>query len=310
MVEWLETLKWPSWVVYIAPEGAMYSPETRRAYGSYVSSYRAPASQVWWTSYPTWTACIMGLGGLFHPSGVIGCQALFASMGVAFFIMAGILAWRRPLRSVVGNHLGVAAKIILGLVLFCLTASLTDPSGGSAAVIVLGFIMTAVTIIRVVHAIVCMYFDHRMAKDEVALTTVWSHVPGESKKTTHAFSIDGADLGDEASRRDVNEEPLLEMEGVSPSKHADPTSTSHTKRKQPKVDALLVDDDADSDPLQLKSNSNDTATVSSDQDDDANEAPQNTIQNDESIGSSSLHESSSPSSSSTISLGSTDDDML
>ena len=83
---------WPAWAARMVPSGAMFSVETRRAYGAYVSAYRAAATQAWWTSHPTWTGSIVGIGGLFHPTSVGECEALFGAMGVVMILIGGFVA--------------------------------------------------------------------------------------------------------------------------------------------------------------------------------------------------------------------------
>jgi uncharacterized membrane protein YozB (DUF420 family) len=218
MAEWLATKKWPSWIVHVVPQGAMYAPETRRAYGSYVSAYRAPASQVWWTSYPTWTSIIIGIGGLFHPETIPQCQALFITLGLLFLAVAAVCIWRAPLRSTTATYLNAIAKALTALILFCLAASVS-PNGtkhASNAVFAFGIIQTAVTIIRILHSLLCSYFDKKMAKDLVPLSTTWTHVLGDNKKSTTRFAtLDGLDLGDEASAREAGGDALLEMEDLT-----------------------------------------------------------------------------------------------
>ena len=213
---------WPSWVLaYCMPDGAVFSHSTRQAYGSYISSYRAPAPQVWWTSYPTWTACIIGIGGLAHPTTVLGCQALFAVMGMVLVVIAGVVVWRRPFRSIAGAVLDAISKLLLAGVLFCFVGSLSSPSPSSAdaiqtAILVLGLTLMVFTLLRAIHACVCIYFDWRLlsstspstSSDQqqgmLTLSLVWYHIPGESKKSTRTFTVaeDDSRLNDAASVRD------------------------------------------------------------------------------------------------------------
>ena len=239
MSEWLAVKKWPTWVVYFLPQGAMYSPETRKAFGSYVSSYRAPAKEVWWTSYPTWTSSVIALGGLFHPNTIPECQALFLVMGLIFLGIGALCAWRAPLRSSAAVHLNATAKVLTAIILFCLAAAVSESGSlrASNAFIVFGIIQTAVTIIRILHSLASTYFDNKMAKDNIPLSTTWTHVLGDGKKSTMQFTnLDGMDLADEAASRDTAGDALLELEDLTERDMADPTATAAKAGKNAPAD--------------------------------------------------------------------------
>ena len=195
----------PRAAIKCMPEGAMYSPETRRAYGVYIS-FRAPATQVWWTSFPAWTASVIGVGGLLHPSSVAGCQILFAVMGFVLIVIAAAVMWWRPHRSHAASILDGVSKAILAGVLFAMVATLDPTTALSAqeAIRALGITLMALTLARLVLACACFIFDYNMVSDEVPLKTVWSHIPDEDKRMTHTFER-MEDVEDVAAQRDTTD---------------------------------------------------------------------------------------------------------
>ena len=196
----------------------MYSLETRRAYGGYVSGYQADAREAWWTSMPVWTGCVIGVGGLFHPTGVPGCQALFVCMGAAMVGMGCLVAWRRPLRSTPGVWFDAASRVCFGAIMFCMAAALVD--GGTARepveVVVYALVVVQLVLValRVVHLCVCWYVDAQIAGSSLPLETVWTHIPGRDKKVTQRFLAEDSEvlleLSDVAKDRD-NEGDVAEM---------------------------------------------------------------------------------------------------
>jgi hypothetical protein len=261
------SVNWPKWVLrWVMPSGAVYSTDTQQAYGAYINSYRAPATQIWWTSHPTWTASIIGLGGLAHPTTAIGCQALFVVMGVLFLLLAAVVIWQRPFRSATTSLLDGGSKILLSCVLFCFAGSLSPSSTSNImvemGVLTLGVMLMVVTIIRAVHAAVCMYFDWRMSRDQVPLSLVWNHIPGEIKKSSRTFTtVDEDRLGDVASMRDSNiveqdevasfksegkdEELVVEMLGKDTAELTDMSSSSSSisltnKRSKEELSSLSI----------------------------------------------------------------------
>ena len=197
MAEWLAGRKLPTWVAHIVPRGAIFSSEMRRAYGSYVSAFRADAREVWWTSMPAWTGSVVGIGGLFHPTTVPQCQALFVSMGLVVLALAAVVAWRVPLRSDMGSWLDAASRACLGAIMICMAAALVNmdvaSSSASAAVFVTSIIQMALVAVRIAHRVLSWYVDSRMAAELVVLETVWTHIPGRSRKVTRQFTTDDSE---------------------------------------------------------------------------------------------------------------------
>eukprot|EP00658_Telonema_sp_P-2_P046872 TRINITY_DN3521_c0_g1_i8.p1 TRINITY_DN3521_c0_g1~~TRINITY_DN3521_c0_g1_i8.p1 ORF type:complete len:665 (-),score=70.45 TRINITY_DN3521_c0_g1_i8:315-2309(-) len=214
--EWASS--WPRWIRVLMPGGAVYSTETRAAYGYYVSAYRAPATQVWWTSYPTWTSIIIGLGGLFHPETIPKCQAVFGMMGGALLVVAVVVAASRPFRSVPASLMDAAAKVLLAGVVFAMVVGLSFSSSSSKsaansaekaqfAVVILGILLMVLTLVRIIHALVCLYFDWYVERDQIPLTTVWSHIPpGTSSSTSRTFAASEDLKEEEAAHRDTSPE--------------------------------------------------------------------------------------------------------
>ena len=93
------------------------------------------------------------------------------------------------------------SKALLGCVLFCMAASVGGSEGAQTGVVVFALTLAAVTCVRLAHALVCVYYDWCVEHDQVPLSAVWSHVPGELRKTTRVFAT-VEDLKDVASQRD------------------------------------------------------------------------------------------------------------
>lgn len=262
--EWLVERKWPTWVRHIVPQGVMFSPETRRAYGGYVSSYRAPAKQVWWTSYPVWVSAIVGVGGLFHPTTIPGCQALLCSMGLALLAIAALTLRCMPHRSTASSVLASTAKIILALFAFALAVAAGGSTTAVSVSVAIGWLQVAVTIVRIAHTILCTAFDRRMVLEAVMITPVWTHVTGRAVKASHRFQFngDGEELTgvvaeDDDCSVEKDEALLLENNGMivedddivlpvpsgsqSTGSHSTPSTPSSTQSEMGEVD----DDDLD-----------------------------------------------------------------
>lgn len=196
--EWLLQRRLPPWTLKIVPLGAIFSKETRQAYGGYISAFRAPPKQVWWNSMITWTSLVFFVGGLVHPMTVPGCQALFASMGILLVMMGMFILRSAPLRSHAAGWLDAASRFALAGILFSAAAALV--SGGPTPAVTLtvnlalAVVLVVLTATRVAHHALCYYFDMIMLADEVALVTLWTHIPGATRKVTHQFSADGDGL--------------------------------------------------------------------------------------------------------------------
>eukprot|EP00658_Telonema_sp_P-2_P064855 TRINITY_DN5423_c0_g1_i1.p1 TRINITY_DN5423_c0_g1~~TRINITY_DN5423_c0_g1_i1.p1 ORF type:complete len:228 (+),score=42.27 TRINITY_DN5423_c0_g1_i1:167-850(+) len=109
------------------------------------------------------------------------------------------------LRSLVGSEmcirdsswLDAASRACLGAIMLCMAAALVDmdvaSSSASAAVFIASLIQIALVIVRVAHRILCWYVDSRMATELVLLETVWTHIPGRSRKVTRQFMTDDSE---------------------------------------------------------------------------------------------------------------------
>ena len=94
--EWLLSKGLPAWALRVLPEGAIFSLETRQAYGPPVNDLRSPPKQIVWTSLGTWTSLVFLVAGLFHPNQIPQCQALLACIGIVFIAIAAALLILRP----------------------------------------------------------------------------------------------------------------------------------------------------------------------------------------------------------------------
>ena len=69
-----------------------------------------------------------------------------------------------------------------------------------------------ITVLRVLHHALCLYFDLQMERDSVALEIVWTHVTGGTKKKTQRFATMDDDLLGIAGSRDDEGGDLVIME--------------------------------------------------------------------------------------------------
>ena len=74
----------------------------------------------------------------------------------------------------------------------------------SASAAAFGFVVVlmCVAVLRVLHQVLCVYFDHQMESASVPLETVWTHVTGGTRKTTYRFDTTDDSLRDLAGNRD------------------------------------------------------------------------------------------------------------
>lgn len=198
MAEWMVERGLPQWAARVMPMGAIYSDATRKAYGGYVGRYRAPPNQIWWNGMQTWTPLVFFVGGLFHPNTVPGCQALFVSMGLVELITGTLVVVCAPLLSDAGGWLDASSRVALGGVMFAMAGTLVEggpvQQGASRAALILAYVLIALTVLRVVHFVLCWYVHRRISLDGVLLSTVWTHIPGERKTVSQKFATDGNGL--------------------------------------------------------------------------------------------------------------------
>ena len=152
---WLGTVRAPLFLVYVIPRGAVFSEATRAAYGGYVGMIRAVPTQVLWTGMCMWTPVIVFVGGMFHPTTVLGCQVLYSCMGLVLVCMGiSVIAWA-PLRSDTGGVLHGASRIVLGGVMFAMAGALVNNNAAkdaaSTAVFVLSIVLMVVVVCGAVH---------------------------------------------------------------------------------------------------------------------------------------------------------------
>ena len=140
------------------------------------------------------------------------------------------------------------SKALLGCVLFCMAASVGGSEGAQTSVVVFALTLAAVTCVRLAHALVCVYYDWRVEHDQVPLSAVWSHVPGELRKTTRSFAT-VEDLKDVASQRDEDGDVDSVLGEVAPahpstseleldmlSSSSDPTQSNESASTSPEND--------------------------------------------------------------------------
>ena len=188
--QWLTSRNLPQFLAHVLPQGAIFSTETRTAYGRCVSGIRAPAGQVWWTSLPTWVGTVFLVAGLFHPSSVPLCQALLICVGVVLVGMAVAILRYRPHRSTLDAILVSISTVCLGAVAFTMSAALSTKSSSSTSTVVLAFAvaMGLVALLRLSIMLLTFWFDAKMQAESVTLSTGWTHVPHDSHKVTHQFT--------------------------------------------------------------------------------------------------------------------------
>jgi hypothetical protein len=271
--EWLTGKGWSSWAVWVLPRGAIFSVETRQAYGRYVSAYRAPPRQLFWTSLPTWTPLVFLCAGLFHPTTVPGCQALFVCMGVAMVAMGLLVVWQAPMRSYTAGWLDAASRVLLGCSMMCMSAALMSNESAKLVAPIAVFWIAAglmlITALRILHTFICWYTDRRMKSTAVFLTAVWTHMPRTNqKKVSHQFRGAGDALLDvEEISRDRGldgDTSLIELEDVDvkalPGVHSVPATAT---RSLPTSNASSTSSFLDSDVLPSPPSDSHTARTAS-----------------------------------------------
>ena len=188
--------KWPAWTRHIIPQGAIYSPETRRAYGSaLVGGYRSKPSQVWWTSMAVWTAAITTIATLFHPDTVEGCQTQLIVMGLAIVATGVVIAVFKPLRTTSANWFACCSRVCAGLVFFCAAASLDEVGqavieAASTGLYAIALVLIVLTALRIPLTLFSTYAEGQIAAENLALALTWAHTMHERGAVTQQFNVE------------------------------------------------------------------------------------------------------------------------
>ena len=212
--QWLQSPDNSGWfprrLTLLFPTGALYSLETRRAYGSFLSAFKAPPRQLLWTSLPTWTPLMFLVAGLFDLTTVWSCRILLISMGTVLVIIAGLVLLFAPFRARVSGWLEALSRLCLGGITFAMAAAIAEdaPANDTAsnAVFALSIGLMLLTSLRVLHVLFCVYIDRRMEMDAVPLTTVWMHTLNNTHKGTNlVFTAMDEELEGIATFRDASD---------------------------------------------------------------------------------------------------------
>ena len=195
------------------PCGAVFSVETRNAYGGTVGDLRALPHRVAWTSIATWTSCVFFVAGLFHPSTVPTCQALLVCMGLAQLAIAALVVYHAPFRSDATGWLDAASRVALACVTFCMAGALVrgEMLSTPAYHAALGFaiILIILSVVRVAHWMLCVAVDAKLKGDPaISLSVVWTHIVGAQNKMTRRFELIEEALLDLAGERPMNADML------------------------------------------------------------------------------------------------------
>ena len=242
--EWLAAKGWPAWLRFVLPRGAVFSVETRRAYGPvYVSAFRSPPTQVWWTSLSAWTGTVMCVGGLFHPTSAAGCQAQFAVMGLALAATGVAVCVFRPLRTHSSNVLNCCARVCSGGVLVCMSASLnrtgTTNEMATVATLSLGCLLMALTCVGLLLGLFAVLVENMMVDDSIMITLLWTHLPTQanSKLTQQFMMATDHELLEVAQTREIQviDEDSLDDAFQSSSSSSPGGSSDKTVHTQPRT---------------------------------------------------------------------------
>ena len=184
---------WPPLIRFVAPTGALFSPETRQAYGPTLSSYRSSPQQVWWTSLPLWTATVITITTLFHPHTVLGCQVQLIIIGLLLLASGVLVATFRPLRVELTNVLAASSRACAGVIFFCAAASLEGDGSRASddAVFGIGILIMAIMAARLSLALASALVERRLMSDNAPLSVVWVHMLGPKSKTSQQFVTAG-----------------------------------------------------------------------------------------------------------------------
>ena len=241
----LEIHKWPGWTRHVIPKGAIYSPETRRAYGStLVSGYVSEPTQIWWMSMAAWTATITTLGTLFHPNTVVGCQIQLVVMGIAIVATGLATAVFKPLRTTSSNWFACCSRVCAGLVFICAAASLVEigqatNGGASTLLFAIGLALLAVTILQVAFALFAFFAEGKMIEENLTLTLTWAHIINQREAFTQRFNTeDGlAELEEVACLRsgpdDTSQELMVIDRESTDDANSETSSTSLSESHSP-----------------------------------------------------------------------------
>lgn len=203
MVEWLQQRGVPTWATYVLPSGAIFSLETRVAFGGTVADIRAHPKRAW-TSVSSWTSCVLFVAGFFHPNTVTECQILYICIGIVLLAIAALVVYHRPYRSDAAGWLNAASRTALACVAFCMAAALVPEDMLSApAYWAALFFAIFISIVRAAHWVLCMVLDAKVTGDPaVTLLTVWTHIVGAQGKVTRRFDLADDDMQDLSDERD------------------------------------------------------------------------------------------------------------
>ena len=210
MLPWLSARGWPTWASSLLPAGAIFSLQTRSAYGAYIAHYRSPPQQVWWTTLPAWTPLVFLVGGLFHPNTIPGCRLQFICMGLALVLLAIALLVGSPLRSPASCWLGALSRVVLAAACFSMAATVgvnhVDQKSYANATLAFSVLGGVLLIARVVNSLFCRYVDASMAREAVPLQTVWTHVIEKRTTKNKLFAAMDEGLLTVAAERDVGDD--------------------------------------------------------------------------------------------------------
>ena len=203
----------PFIVYFVIPQGAIYSADTRKAYGTFISGYRV-YSHVW-TTYPLWLgiaafifALILSQDSVTDSVGT--CQAIFVAAGIILgFLAVYSLAIVSPKRSKGDTVLDALSKGLVGVILVFSAISAGGPATAQGNlppyfIYLLFIILIAIVALRLILHMAMEAYDKLFESSNdavlsIGLTTMWSHIPRQTAQVNKTFDI----LKDTSDNEDI-----------------------------------------------------------------------------------------------------------
>ena len=186
---------------WFIPVGVMKPDETRRAFGAYVSSFRR-ASHHWCSSH-VWASTLIGIIGfatLDNENNTSGSCFLWGILiGILLLLLAIYYAIRLPKRHLAFNVVDVVLLVTLALLFgFTITwrqifyppqhrvaeSSNENLNWPDLAVIVLGWLVIGLTIVKVLLAVFIWFLEERLLRTNPPMYKLWA-LAGGTINTTH-----------------------------------------------------------------------------------------------------------------------------
>jgi hypothetical protein len=149
-------------VRFIFPYGQWSPPKMTGAYGGLFADIRREG--LVWVTLPFWGPTLMVIGAAFRPTDLDGCEIQFGTLAALQYLhfVFRVVTW--PYRSVQSNVLSSLSALCIALILTGNTISVKHPSNEGAQTLIMVAVQaqTAVTILRIVLAIVSSQLENRL----------------------------------------------------------------------------------------------------------------------------------------------------